>query len=92
MGDAGSLFLGFLLAVVGILLIFEGASRATFPVPVLVLGVAIFDTTLVTLCRLRHDRSPMRGGRDHTSHRLVAVGLPVPAAVALVYVPPIRLG
>jgi len=50
-----------------------------------VLGVALFDTTLVTFNRLRHRRSPMIGGRDHASHRLVWVGLPVPVAVGLIY-------
>jgi len=92
MGDAGSLFLGFMLAVVGILLTFQASSGATFLVPVLVLGVAIFDTTLVTAARLRHGRSPVRGGRDHISHRLVTVGIPVPAAVALIYLAAASLG
>jgi UDP-GlcNAc:undecaprenyl-phosphate GlcNAc-1-phosphate transferase len=92
MGDAGSLFLGFMLAVVGILLTFQASSGATFLVPVLVLGVAIFDTTLVTATRLRHGRSPLRGGRDHISHRLVTVGIPVPAAVALIYLAAASLG
>ena len=92
MGDAGSLFLGFMLAVVGILLTFQASSGATFLVPVLVLGVAIFDTTLVTVTRLRHGRSPVRGGRDHISHRLVTVGIPVPAAVALIYLAAASLG
>jgi UDP-GlcNAc:undecaprenyl-phosphate GlcNAc-1-phosphate transferase len=92
MGDAGSLFLGFMLAVVGILLTFQASSGATFLVPVLVLGVAIFDTTLVTATRLRHGRSPVRGGRDHISHRLVTVGIPVPAAVALIYLAAASLG
>lgn len=92
MGDAGSLFLGFVLAVVGVLLTFNAPEKITFLVPVLVLGVAIFDTTLVTVSRVRHGRSPMRGGRDHTSHRLVTVGLPVPAAVTLIYLAGASLG
>lgn len=92
MGDAGSLFLGFLLAVIGIRLRFEAPTNITFFVPVLVLGVAIFDTTLVTVSRLLHGRNPMLGARDHVSHRLVFVGIPVRGAVSLVYATGLALG
>lgn len=85
MGDAGSLFIGFLLAVIGLKLRFEAPPTVTFFVPILVLGVALFDTSLVVLTRLAHRRSPLVGGRDHVSHRLVFLGLPVRAAVALIY-------
>lgn len=92
MGDAGSLFLGFLLAVIGIKLEFEGPTQITFLVPILVLGVPILDTALVTTTRLIHHRNPLSGGRDHTSHRLVFVGIPVRAAVSLIYAASIALG
>lgn len=85
MGDAGSLFLGFLLAAIGIKLRFPGPKVVTFFVPILVLGVPIIDTVLVTAGRLVHGRNPLSGGRDHISHRLVFVGIPVPASVALIY-------
>jgi UDP-GlcNAc:undecaprenyl-phosphate GlcNAc-1-phosphate transferase len=86
MGDAGSLFLGFLLAVVATRLDLAGTPPVVaFFVPLLVLGVALFDTTLVVVERLKHGRSPFQGGRDHTSHRLVFVGLPVPVSVGLIY-------
>jgi UDP-GlcNAc:undecaprenyl-phosphate GlcNAc-1-phosphate transferase len=86
MGDAGSLFLGFLLAALAVRLKLADAPRsvAVF-VPVLVLGVALFDTTLVTVNRLYHRLNPMSGGRDHMSHRLVWVGIPVPVSVGLIY-------
>jgi UDP-GlcNAc:undecaprenyl-phosphate GlcNAc-1-phosphate transferase len=92
MGDAGSLFLGFLLAYLGLKLRFDGPTSATFLVPIVVLGVAVFDTTMVSISRLLHHRSPFQGGRDHTSHRLVKVGIPVPAAVSLIYLAAIALG
>jgi UDP-GlcNAc:undecaprenyl-phosphate/decaprenyl-phosphate GlcNAc-1-phosphate transferase len=85
MGDAGSMFLGFLLALIGIQLRFDNIVEVTFLVPVVALGLPIFDTTLVVLSRLRHRRPVFAGGRDHVSHRLVAVGLPVRAAVGLLY-------
>lgn len=92
MGDAGSLFLGFLLAVIGLKLRFDGPTQVTFLVPILVLGVPIFDTILVVGTRLAHKVSPFAGGRDHTSHRLVFLGLPVPTAVGLIYFAAIALG
>lgn len=86
MGDCGSMFLGFLVAVLGIKLRFVDAPRIVgLFVPVLVLSVAIFDTTLVTCARLVHRRSPFIGGQDHTSHRLASIGLPVRVAVAVIY-------
>ncbi len=86
MGDAGSLFLGYLLAVLGLKIQLVGTPPAVaLFVPLFVLGVPLFDTTLVTLQRLLHGRSPAQGGRDHASHRLVWVGIPVPVAVCLLY-------
>ena len=92
MGDAGSLFFGFMLAVLGIKLRFEAPVEITFMVPILVLGVAILDTTLVVTSRLAHRLNPFAGGRDHISHRLVFVGIPVRSAVALIYAAGIALG
>ena len=83
MGDAGSTFLGFLLALIGMQLRFDNLLEVTFLVPVVVLGIPIFDTTLVVLTRLKNRRGIFRGGRDHVSHRLVQTGLPVKAAVWL---------
>jgi len=84
MGDAGSLFLGIMLAALGMLLSLEVGMLRTAAIPVLVLTVPVLDTALVTVARIRHGISPFQGGRDHTSHRLVRVGLPVPIAVGLI--------
>ncbi len=72
MGDAGSLFLGFLLAAVGIKLRFPANSvTVTWMIPVVVMGLPIFDTTLVFISRLRRGRNPLTAaGKDHLSHRL----------------------
>jgi UDP-GlcNAc:undecaprenyl-phosphate/decaprenyl-phosphate GlcNAc-1-phosphate transferase len=72
MGDTGSLFLGFLLAAVGIKLRFPSNSDTiTWMIPVLVLGIPIFDTTLVFISRLRRGKNPLTTpGKDHISHRL----------------------
>jgi UDP-GlcNAc:undecaprenyl-phosphate/decaprenyl-phosphate GlcNAc-1-phosphate transferase len=92
MGDAGSLFIGFILAIIGIKLTFHEAVRTTLFIPILVLGVAIFDTTLVTVTRVLQGRSPLNGARDHVSHRLVSLGVPVPSAVTLIYAMAVLLG
>jgi UDP-GlcNAc:undecaprenyl-phosphate GlcNAc-1-phosphate transferase len=93
MGDAGALPLGFLLAALGIQLQFRELPLAsTWMAPILVLGVLIFDTTLVTVSRLRRGRSPFQGGSDHTSHRLVQLGLSRPRAVLTLYVVALVLG
>ena len=92
MGDSGSLFLGFVLAVLSLDLRFPAFTQVTFVVPVLIVGVALFDTTLVSITRLIHGRTPLQGGLDHVSHRLVFVGLSTRAAVCLLYAVAVALG
>ncbi|MGB9723462.1 MAG: MraY family glycosyltransferase [Chloroflexia bacterium] len=99
MGDAGSLFLGFILAALGIKLRFPSppfpanADLITWMIPVLVLGIPIFDTTLVTISRLRRGRNPLTSpGKDHLSHRLVARGMSRREAVLVIYVLAFALG
>ncbi|MCU1280273.1 MAG: glycosyl transferase [bacterium] len=78
MGDCGSLFLGFFLGAVTLVSNSGGMRRnvvAVLAVPVLLLLIPIVDTTLVTVSRRMAGRPVSQGGRDHTSHRLVALGL-----------------
>ena len=71
MGDCGSQFIGYSLACLAVIAQPEGISRIiSFAAPVMVLGVAIFDTTLVTMQRLLNGRKVWHGGKDHSSHRL----------------------
>ncbi len=85
MGDSGSQVLGFLLASLGLASSWKAASTtvATLLLPLLILAVPILDTTLVTIVRLLEGRPVYRGGRDHTSHRLVSRGLSDTRAVVL---------
>ncbi len=93
MGDMGSMVLGFVLAVLGIKLRFENQElMVSWMIPILALGLPLFDTTLVVFTRLREGRSPLVGGKDHTSHRLVAMGLSHRQAVVTLYVACILLG
>lgn len=88
MGDCGSMFVGFLLASSVLMGQAGGRSRGIFSilaVPILILFVPIFDTTLVTVIRKLWGRKASQGGRDHTSHRLVALGLSERAAVLMIY-------
>ena len=75
MGDCGSLFLGYTLATLAVLGCWQSSSPfvGTFFAPILIMGVAIFDTALVTVLRLKHGRMPWQGGKDHSSHRLVSI-------------------
>jgi UDP-GlcNAc:undecaprenyl-phosphate GlcNAc-1-phosphate transferase len=87
MGDCGSMFLGFSLAGLAL----DGTQRSapnlvlTLLVPVAVLAIPIFDTTLVSVSRVLNGRSVSQGGRDHSSHRLVALGLSERGAVLVFY-------
>jgi UDP-GlcNAc:undecaprenyl-phosphate GlcNAc-1-phosphate transferase len=85
MGDSGSLFLGYILAAVGLKLKFDNVDTVTWMVPVLILGVPIFDTTVVVISRLRRGESPLKGGKDHVSHRLVRLGWTHREAVMALY-------
>ncbi len=76
MGDMGALVLGFVLATLGIKLEFGALPPSvTWTVPILVLALPIFDICLVVFTRIMEGRSPGQAGKDHTSHRLMSLGL-----------------
>jgi UDP-GlcNAc:undecaprenyl-phosphate GlcNAc-1-phosphate transferase len=87
MGDGGAMFLGFFMATLGLKLRMTGVSRgAGWLVPVLVLGVPIFDTFMVSISRARRGLLPFATpGKDHTGHRLANLGLGTRGAVLLMY-------
>lgn len=88
MGDSGSMFIGFFLASAALVNVSGGRSRSLLPVlavPILVLFIPIFDTTFVTILRKVSGRAASHGGRDHTSHRLVALGMSERHAVWMLY-------
>jgi UDP-GlcNAc:undecaprenyl-phosphate GlcNAc-1-phosphate transferase len=93
MGDAGSLFIGFVLASLTVIKSPAGASEPSLinrllviAIPCFILFVPILDTAFVSLMRKLVARSMFQGGRDHSSHRMVAVGLSERRAVILLYV------
>jgi UDP-GlcNAc:undecaprenyl-phosphate/decaprenyl-phosphate GlcNAc-1-phosphate transferase len=87
MGDGGAMFLGFLMATLGLKIRPENAPfPANWLVPVLILGVPIFDTTLVSISRARRGLLPFTSpGKDHTAHRLSNLGLGHRGAVLALY-------
>ncbi len=87
MGDSGALVIGFVLSAAAILGTFEHAGNLfiILAVPVFVLAVPIFDTTFVTILRKFNRRKVSTGGKDHLSHRLVAVGMSEGRAVLVLW-------
>lgn len=86
MGDSGSLFLGFTLAVLAIARQPQASNVfAVMSVPTLLFLLPILDTVLVTFTRILRGQSPTHGGRDHASHRLIAFGLTERQAVLTLY-------
>jgi UDP-GlcNAc:undecaprenyl-phosphate GlcNAc-1-phosphate transferase len=87
MGDGGAMFLGFLMAALGLKLRLEPANHlSAWLAPVLILAVSIFDTTLITVSRARRGLLPFATpGKDHAAHRLANVGLGQRGAVLTLY-------
>jgi UDP-GlcNAc:undecaprenyl-phosphate GlcNAc-1-phosphate transferase len=87
MGDGGAMFLGFLMATLGLKLRLDQANHLSgWLAPLLILGVTIFDTTLVTISRLRRGLLPFATpGKDHAAHRLANLGLGQRGAVLALY-------
>jgi len=87
MGDAGSLFIGAVLAglVVTSPASASGSLVSVLFVPLAIVAVPIADTALVTVTRTLAARSISQGGRDHSTHRLVALGLQERQVALLLY-------
>jgi UDP-GlcNAc:undecaprenyl-phosphate/decaprenyl-phosphate GlcNAc-1-phosphate transferase len=89
MGDSGSLFIGLTLSALALSPVAgpraDSGVISAIGAPVLLLLVPIFDTTLVTVLRLISGRRPSQGGKDHSSHRLVTIGLPERTAVMVLW-------
>lgn len=88
MGDGGAMFLGFMMATLSLKLRFPDLPPSTsWMVPVLILGVPIFDTSLVIISRIRRGLIPFASpGKDHTAHRLSNLGLGQRGAVVALYI------
>jgi UDP-GlcNAc:undecaprenyl-phosphate/decaprenyl-phosphate GlcNAc-1-phosphate transferase len=87
LGDSGSQTLGFLVATMGVLYNPHGFyPESSWILPIMLLGVPIFDTTLVVISRIKRGQPVERGRRDHTYHRLIALGIPSQTAVLITHI------
>jgi UDP-GlcNAc:undecaprenyl-phosphate/decaprenyl-phosphate GlcNAc-1-phosphate transferase len=93
LGDAGAQLLGFILGALAILYNPLGFSRvASWYIPILLMGVPIFDTTLVVLSRLRRRKPIYQAGQDHTYHRLVRLGMSSNRSVLTMHMAALLMG
>ena len=93
LGDSGAQFIGFLLAALAIAYTPPGLPQpSSWFVPILLLSVPIFDTSLVTVSRLKLRKAVYQAGLDHTYHRLVNLGLPSSRAVLTMHLSAIVSG
>jgi UDP-GlcNAc:undecaprenyl-phosphate GlcNAc-1-phosphate transferase len=92
MGDAGSLFIGFFMAYLGLKMRTAVTEIPQYFVPIVVLGVAVLDTAMVFISRIKRGVSPFLGGQDHLSHRFVRLGFSVRRSVNVLLVGGAALG
>lgn len=85
MGDGGSLYLGFMLATLSVLGTVKSATLVTMIIPVLVLGVPIFDTFFAIFRRFVNKRPIMEADKGHLHHRLMKLGYGQRRATLMLY-------
>lgn len=85
MGDTGSTFLGFMLATLSIQGVFKSYAVISFAVPLLILGLPLFDASFAMIRRVLRGESPMKADRGHLHHRLVDMGFSQKQTVFILY-------
>ena len=85
MGDTGALFLGFILACISVEGVLKLSAILSFAIPILVLGLPIFDTLFAIVRRVYRGQSPMSPDRGHLHHRLMDMGFSQRKTVAILY-------
>lgn len=85
MGDTGALFLGFILACISVQGFLKLSAIISFAIPLLVLGLPIFDTVFAIFRRVTSGRSPMSPDRGHLHHKLLDMGFSQRKTVAILY-------
>ncbi|QZY55511.1 glycosyltransferase family 4 protein [Crassaminicella profunda] len=85
MGDTGSLFLGYMLATISVFGLTKGAVAIATIVPVLALGLPIFDTTFAILRRMLNGRPIMEPDKGHLHHKLLSTGMGQKRTVLILY-------
>jgi len=86
MGDSGALFLGFALAVISLMGVMKSTATIALAVPLLIIGVPIFDTASAIVRRLLHSRPIQEADKGHIHHRLLGRGFNQTQTVMIIYV------
>ena len=86
MGDTGSTFLGFMLATLSIQGVFKSYAIISFAVPLLILGLPLFDAVFAMVRRIMKGQSPMQADRGHLHHRLIDMGFSQKQTVFILYI------
>jgi len=92
LGDAGSMFSGFMLSALGIYFAKRNSSFNQLLVPMLILSYPIFDISMVTFTRLKEGRKIYKGGKDHSSHRFMNLGFHLKKTLSSIYLISLGLG
>ncbi|MBE0416864.1 MAG: undecaprenyl/decaprenyl-phosphate alpha-N-acetylglucosaminyl 1-phosphate transferase [Coriobacteriia bacterium] len=92
MGDSGAMFLGFSLAAISLLGVMKSVAAIALAVPLLIIGVPIFDTASAIIRRVRHKRPIQEADRGHIHHRLLGRGFDQRQTVLIIYVWSAALG
>ncbi|WP_047984701.1 MraY family glycosyltransferase [Ornithinibacillus californiensis] len=85
MGDTGSLFLGYMIAVISILGLFKNVTLFSFIIPVIILAVPIFDTIFAMIRRFLNGEKIMNPDKKHIHHQLLAAGYSHRTTVLIIY-------
>lgn len=85
MGDSGALFLGFALATISLVGVMKSVAAIALAVPLLVIGVPVFDTATAIIRRIRHNRPIQEADRGHIHHRLLGRGFDQRQTVLIIY-------
>lgn len=92
MGDTGSTFIGYILAVASIQGLFKFYAIISFVIPFIMLGLPIFDVCYAVILRVSHGESPMKADRKHVHYRLMDMGFSKKQTVAVLYIASAILG
>lgn len=92
MGDTGSLFLGFTLSVVSMNATIKSAAALAVFIPIITLGIPIFDTTFAIIRRAKNNQPIMQADKGHLHHRLLNKGLSQKQTVLILYMMSVLLG
>ncbi|WP_129729949.1 MULTISPECIES: glycosyltransferase family 4 protein [Bacillaceae] len=85
MGDTGALFLGYCIAILSLLGLYKSVTMFSFIVPIIILGVPIFDTTFAIIRRIVNKKPISAPDKSHLHHRLLAMGFSHRTTVLLIY-------